>query len=740
MGRQYPTWEVIIPASEPHSSNKAVTVEAKNWMAALQAALDGIGQAGPAASNLMLDIKGESIHVTDIRTRRVFEIKQFRAPVDPFAVPASGPPDSRTASTAPAPEQPPSVPASSIATRPERPASDREPSLMSHEVFFSRDEDPTPKNRLSYRERLIAVAPGTSAEDVERILRSYYEQLRATVKGAGRGRYINIAVFDHVFRDRAQRPAIAALDWKDWRGREPVVTFPQRATAVVEPPPVSKADDGREGVSPGTRRDRAPDVHQPLEEQDRERDERLERERMASEERQRMDRQERERKAQKEREREEQQERERKALEERKRKEQVERERKEQKDREREEQKDRERKVLEERKRKGQEERERKAQKERERKEQKERDRKALEERQRKDQHSRNPKESKERERQQQEARERKALEERQRKEQQARDLMESKERERQEQEERERREAQERDRQQQEERERREAQERERQQQEERERREAQERDRQQQEERERREAQERERQQQEERERKPGLERVPTQPRARKKRDSVDFNEVIVDVFEAMQALYSLSSRHECITFAVDLIAGKIRCQTVAGFAKLPTNSSDMFCVEVRGESTKSVAGKNVKIKGSILELAMHEGSAIVVSDARSDSRVELASEHIADENTRSLLCVPFIYEGRNFGAIELLNRIGGDAWREREIHLVTYIGNHLAEYVAQSLPSSDDDFEADFAESVKVKKEPPRPATGPAMKSNVSTSPEKTDVKKSRMKKKK
>ena len=183
-------------------------------------------------------------------------------------------------------------------------------------------------------------------------------------------------------------------------------------------------------------------------------------------------------------------------------------------------------------------------------------------------------------------------------------------------------------------------------------------------------------------------------------------------------MQDLYSISSRRECVEFAVALVSEKIPCQAVAGLAKVPSNDHHMKCVAAKGSDAEALIGRAVPIRGTILGLAVHQAIAVGVSDVQNDPRISADIEHLVNEETRSLLCVPFAFEGRNFGAVELVNRINGDAWRQREIHLVSYIGNHLAEYIAQSLPSADDNFEADFAEAQAKQKQ--RSAIAPKAKS--------------------
>lgn len=101
-------------------------------------------------------------------------------------------------------------------------------------LFFSRDREAAASNGLTYRERLIAVPPQTSAEECTALARDVWMQLRAALAAMPSGKFISIAIFDHVFKSRPERPPIVVLGWKDWRGDEPDITV-SRASSVSLP-------------------------------------------------------------------------------------------------------------------------------------------------------------------------------------------------------------------------------------------------------------------------------------------------------------------------------------------------------------------------------------------------------------------------------------------------------------------------------------------------------------------------
>ncbi|WP_437756724.1 GAF domain-containing protein [Sorangium sp. So ce1389] len=117
------------------------------------------------------------------------------------------------------------------------PARESAPSaLPPFELVSQRGEDPSERSPLTYRELVYAVPTGTPRELVNALLLERLEAARALIDDARPGKFIHIAVFDHVFNDRPQRGPLATLAWKDWRSDVPEIQFRPRAGATTPPP------------------------------------------------------------------------------------------------------------------------------------------------------------------------------------------------------------------------------------------------------------------------------------------------------------------------------------------------------------------------------------------------------------------------------------------------------------------------------------------------------------------------
>ena len=123
-----------------------------------------------------------------------------------------------------------------------------EHALPPFEIIASRDENPSARSPLTYRERVYAVAEGTPKEVARDLLLDRFSDLCASLHTASAGNLINLAVFDHVFHGKPQRRPIVTLTWKDWKSAEPDIRFPLHDTGGE--PPSSRPNRG--AVPPGS--------------------------------------------------------------------------------------------------------------------------------------------------------------------------------------------------------------------------------------------------------------------------------------------------------------------------------------------------------------------------------------------------------------------------------------------------------------------------------------------------------
>jgi hypothetical protein len=116
------------------------------------------------------------------------------------------------------------------------------------QLIRKREEQPTAATPITYREYAYAVAPGTSRASLEALIWARYREVAAQIQASPKGKFVQLAIFDHAFETRPVRAPLATLAWKDWRG-EPVVSYPgltdlepaQSGTEVLSPQPSEEA-------------------------------------------------------------------------------------------------------------------------------------------------------------------------------------------------------------------------------------------------------------------------------------------------------------------------------------------------------------------------------------------------------------------------------------------------------------------------------------------------------------------
>jgi len=211
-------WEVQIPSDTGGDSSKNLTIEAPNWIQALQSALHEAGQDELTVRNLACSIQeDQSVHVTDYATSKAYILN----PLEKKEVSSGKSTEEASRKEKKKPEDDRAVSGAGEIV----PAGD----FPQYEIFFVRDEAPDESTGIIYRERLIVVSQDSTDADAYGTAKQVFEVLKNELSDYEGRRYINVAVFDHSFNMNPKRPALVSLVWKEWLGTEPNVFYPRNA-------------------------------------------------------------------------------------------------------------------------------------------------------------------------------------------------------------------------------------------------------------------------------------------------------------------------------------------------------------------------------------------------------------------------------------------------------------------------------------------------------------------------------
>jgi len=177
-----------------------------------------------------------------------------------------------------------------------------------------------------------------------------------------------------------------------------------------------------------------------------------------------------------------------------------------------------------------------------------------------------------------------------------------------------------------------------------------------------------------------------VPEDPALAPRQALFSTEEVLADVFMDAQRIYDYDTDlQSSVEFALDLLMEKIPAQAGSVlFADIPSNS--LYFASARGPKAREILDLRVPIGRGLVGFCAKEGVSLAVGDAARDPRFyRKIGEQIGFE-TRSVVCAPVEADGRCYGAVELINKTGTDAFTPGEMSVVTYVANRLADHINQ------------------------------------------------------
>jgi putative methionine-R-sulfoxide reductase with GAF domain len=99
------------------------------------------------------------------------------------------------------------------------------------------------------------------------------------------------------------------------------------------------------------------------------------------------------------------------------------------------------------------------------------------------------------------------------------------------------------------------------------------------------------------------------------------------------------------------------------------------------VKGEKAEQLVGTAVEKGKGISGWVAQTGKSVRITDVSRDKRFNPAIDSMTGFETRSVLCVPLKTKSGVIGVLELLNKEGGYAYRERDEEVITYLAEQAA-----------------------------------------------------------
>jgi GAF domain-containing protein len=238
-------WRLRVTPLTGNTPLHQLEVEAANWMGALREARKELGEEGglPTGASCAVAPDG-TVTILDSEARRKFLLVPATASTRAFDAPARVASSPRNPAVQKGATNAPKKRGDTVGYEQMAPGRRASSSALRRELdlLFTRNEEPTPDNPLTYRERAYVIPPGMSVSEAEAKLRFTLADLQEQIKDSGRGRFINLAAFDHRWVDQPERPPLVVLEWRDWRG-EPIVDYPAAEHRSQSPRANAEPDD-----------------------------------------------------------------------------------------------------------------------------------------------------------------------------------------------------------------------------------------------------------------------------------------------------------------------------------------------------------------------------------------------------------------------------------------------------------------------------------------------------------------
>ncbi len=162
----------------------------------------------------------------------------------------------------------------------------------------------------------------------------------------------------------------------------------------------------------------------------------------------------------------------------------------------------------------------------------------------------------------------------------------------------------------------------------------------------------------------------------------------DVLAELFERVAGISGRRDLRGALGFLLDLAMEHVACEAGTIFlASLATQELE-FAI-VRGPRARELMrlGMTVPMGVGLVGFSAQENVCVAVSDAQKDPRFYRAVSEAVGYETRSLLCAPIARKGRVLGALEVLNKLGGRPFEERDLAIVTYLAHQAAEVLERT-----------------------------------------------------
>ncbi|MBM3176263.1 MAG: HD domain-containing protein [Chloroflexi bacterium] len=107
----------------------------------------------------------------------------------------------------------------------------------------------------------------------------------------------------------------------------------------------------------------------------------------------------------------------------------------------------------------------------------------------------------------------------------------------------------------------------------------------------------------------------------------------------------------------------------------------SGELFFEAARGKAGNTLTETRFKIQAGIAPWVVEHNEGVIVNDVISDRRFNKGIDKKTGFSTKSIMCVPLVVGRKIIGALEVLNKIDGSEFGNKELELLTTLASYAA-----------------------------------------------------------
>lgn len=114
----------------------------------------------------------------------------------------------------------------------------------------------------------------------------------------------------------------------------------------------------------------------------------------------------------------------------------------------------------------------------------------------------------------------------------------------------------------------------------------------------------------------------------------------------------------------------------------------TNELYFELVKGKKTGKIKNIRLKVGEGIAGWVAKKGMPLIVPDVSKDKRFFSGVDKKIKFRTKSILCVPIISKNKTLGVLELINKIGGSSFDQKELALMLKLIDHAAIAIERSI----------------------------------------------------